>query len=201
MVLAREQRLALDHLGEDAPGAPDVDLDVVLLPRQHDLRRAVVSSRNVARHLGILQAGEAEVADLEIAVLVDEDVAGLEVAVDDAGRVDVFQSALHGCVSWLSYGAHVACRMGKCGGGEDGDLAYHDLIQEVLDELRLEGARSEEAVEIRAEELSDEIAGDRASASRCKKRGTFRKGRGERRRMPPNDSHVHVLQGRDEDVA
>lgn len=126
MILAGEQRLALNHLGEDAAGAPDVDLDVVFLPRQHDLRSAVVSSRHVARHLGILQAREAEIADLQIAVLVDEDVAGLEVAVDDTGGVDVFQSP-------------------------------HDLVQEVLDELRLEWPRSKESVEICAEELGDEV--------------------------------------------
>lgn len=71
VVLAREQRLALEHLGEDAAGAPDVDLDIVLLPGEHDLGGAVVSGRDVAGHLGVLDAGEAEVADLEIAVLVD----------------------------------------------------------------------------------------------------------------------------------
>lgn len=38
--------------------------DVVLLPGQHDLGRSIVSRRDVACHLGILQAGEAEVADL-----------------------------------------------------------------------------------------------------------------------------------------
>ena len=38
--------------------------------------------------------GKTEVADLEIAVLVDENVAGLEIAVDDACRVDIFQTAL-----------------------------------------------------------------------------------------------------------
>jgi hypothetical protein len=94
VVLAGEQRLALEHLGENAAGAPDVHLDVVFLPREHDLRRPVVSRRNVARHLRILDARQAKVADLEVAVLVDQDVAGLQVAVDDAGRVDVLQAAL-----------------------------------------------------------------------------------------------------------
>lgn len=64
------------------------------LPREHDLGRAVVPRRNVTRHLGVLDARQAEVADLEIAILVDEDVAGLQVSVDDTGRVDVFQAAL-----------------------------------------------------------------------------------------------------------
>jgi hypothetical protein len=36
----------------------------------------------------------AEVADFEVAVVVDEDVRGLEIAMDDACRVDIFQAAL-----------------------------------------------------------------------------------------------------------
>lgn len=43
VVLAREQRLALQHLSKDAPRAPDVDLDIVLLPCEHDFGGAVVS--------------------------------------------------------------------------------------------------------------------------------------------------------------
>ena len=44
VVLAREERLALEHLGEDAARAPYVDLDVVLLPGEHDLGSPVVTS-------------------------------------------------------------------------------------------------------------------------------------------------------------
>lgn len=43
MIFARKQRFALQHLGEDASRAPNVHLDVVLLPCEHDLRRTVVS--------------------------------------------------------------------------------------------------------------------------------------------------------------
>lgn len=70
--------------------------DVVLLPREHDLGGSVVARRDVARHLRVGEAREAEVADLEVAVLVDEDVGRLEVAVDDAGRVHVLEAALQG---------------------------------------------------------------------------------------------------------
>jgi hypothetical protein len=41
-----------------------------------------------------LNAGQAKVADFEIAVLVDEDVAWFEIAVDDTGWVDVFETSL-----------------------------------------------------------------------------------------------------------
>lgn len=94
MVLSGEERLALEHLGEDATSAPDIDFHVVLLPGEHDLGGSVVSGGDVASHLRVLDSSETEVANLEIAVLVDEDVAGLEVAVDDAGRVHVLETPL-----------------------------------------------------------------------------------------------------------
>lgn len=156
MILPRKQWLPLQHLGKDAARAPDIDLDVVLLPRQHDLGRAVVARRDVARHLRVLDAREPEVADLEVAVLVDEDVGGLEVAVHDAGAVDVFEAA-------------------------------KDLIEEVLDELLFEGAGGEEAVEVGAEELGDEVAGAVLGGRFYVVCG---RGRG-----------VHVFEGGNEDVA
>lgn len=94
MVLSGEQGLALEHLSKDASRAPNVNLHIVLLPREHDFRCSVVSRRDVTRHLGVLYTGETEVANLEIAVLVDENVAGLEIAVHNTSRVDVFQSTL-----------------------------------------------------------------------------------------------------------
>lgn len=90
MVLAREQRFALQHLSEDAPCTPNIDLYVVLLPRKHDLRCSVVPSRHVTGHLGVLDTGQAEVANLEIAVLVDQNVTRFEVSVNDACRVNIF---------------------------------------------------------------------------------------------------------------
>jgi hypothetical protein len=94
VVLSREKGLALEHLGEDAACTPDVYLDVVLLPREHDLRRSVVSRRDIAGHLRVLDTCKAKVANLQIAVLVDEDVGGFEVTVDNAGGVYVFQTTL-----------------------------------------------------------------------------------------------------------
>ena len=90
MILPRKQGFPLQHLRKNAPRAPNINLDIILLPRQHDLGGAVVPRRYVARHLRILDARQSEVADLEIAVLVHQDVGGLEVAVDHASGVDVF---------------------------------------------------------------------------------------------------------------
>lgn len=94
MVLAWEQRLSVKHFSKDAARAPDVDLDVILLPGEHDLGGAVISRGHISSHLGVLDPGQAEIADLEIAVLIDEDVAGLQVAMNNTGGMDVFQTAL-----------------------------------------------------------------------------------------------------------
>jgi hypothetical protein len=78
-VLAREKRLALEHLGKDTSRAPDVDCqsatpliphlarltgNVVLLPSQHDLGSPVVPSRDVSRHLRILDPCQTKIANL-----------------------------------------------------------------------------------------------------------------------------------------
>lgn len=84
MVLSREQRLALEHFGEDTSCAPNIDLYVVLLPREHNLWRSVVPGGNIAGHLGILDTGQAKIANLEIAVLINQDVARFQVSVNDA---------------------------------------------------------------------------------------------------------------------
>jgi hypothetical protein len=118
--------------------------DIVLLPRQHDLWRTVVSSRNVTSHLRVLDSGKTEIANLQIAVLVDKNVGRLEIAVDDTGRVDVFETTLGG-VNMLLKGAV----------RKD---TYEDLVQEVLDELLLQRARGEQTVEICAKELGHKVA-------------------------------------------
>ena len=148
VVLAGEQRLALEHLGKDAPGAPDVHLDVVLLPREHDLGGPVVPRRHVARHLRVLDARQPKVADLEVAVLVDQDVTRFEVAVDDAGGVDVFETALGDLI--------LAKGIGQS--GEEGGETNHDLVEEILNELLLEWPRREKPVEIGPQQFCDKVS-------------------------------------------
>jgi hypothetical protein len=79
-----------------------------------------------------LNSGEAEVANLQVAVLVDQDVAGFQVSVDDAGGMNVFQAALGTCQLRLG------CYMGCCFAG-----THHDLVEKVLDELLLQRPRCE----------------------------------------------------------
>ena len=94
MVFTGEQRLAVQHLCENTARTPDVDLNVVLLPCEHDLGRAVVSGRDVAGHLRVLDAGQTKIADFEIAVFVDQNIAGFKIAMHDTGRVHIFQTSL-----------------------------------------------------------------------------------------------------------
>ena len=94
MILSREQRLAFQHLCKNASRTPDINLHIILLPCKHNLGCSVVSCRDISGHLRVLNTGETEVADLEVAVLVDEDIAGLEITVNDSCRVNIFQSAL-----------------------------------------------------------------------------------------------------------
>ena len=65
---------------------------------EHDLGRPVPPCGHVlCQHprvvvAGVAHPGQPEVADLEVAVGVQEDVGGLQVPVEDVGRVNVFQS-------------------------------------------------------------------------------------------------------------
>ena len=74
----------------------------VLLEGKHDFWRAVPSCRDVFRHETRLRARglggldrpcEAKVADLEVAVGVQEQVRGLKVAVDDVGGMQRLERA------------------------------------------------------------------------------------------------------------
>ncbi|KAG5458717.1 MAG: hypothetical protein BJ554DRAFT_1008, partial [Olpidium bornovanus] len=101
VVPPREQGLPAEHLGEDAPDAPDVDRLGVLLERQHDLRCAVPPRGDVLGHevvrpvalVGAGAAGEAEVADLKVAVGVQQQIAGFQVAVQHVGGMHELQRA------------------------------------------------------------------------------------------------------------
>ena len=91
-ILSGKEGLALKHLSENASRAPDVDGDIVFLPREHDLGGPIITRRHVAGHLRILYSGKTKVtylgccavsqrkagqegSDLEIAILVYKDVA------------------------------------------------------------------------------------------------------------------------------
>ena len=94
MILSWEQWLSLQHLRKDAGRTPNIHFHVVLLPCEHDFRGAIIPGRDIACHLGVLDTGKAEVANFQIAVFVDKDVARFQITMDDTRRVDIFQSPL-----------------------------------------------------------------------------------------------------------
>lgn len=149
MVLSGEKRLALQHFGEDAACTPDIHLHIVLLPSEHDLGGSVVTCGDIARHLGILDSRQTEIANLQIAVFIDENVAGLEVSVDHTSGVNIFQATLSSR-QWLCAIFQISAK-----------LTYQNLVKEVLNKLLLEGPRSQKTVEISSQELGDEIAVNR----------------------------------------
>lgn len=101
VILSWEQRFAFQHLCEYTSRTPNINFHVILLPCKHDLWSSVVSCRDISCHLRILNTSETEIADLKIAVLVDEDVAGLEITMNDACRVNIFQSTLKSSISLI----------------------------------------------------------------------------------------------------
>jgi hypothetical protein len=94
VILPWEEWLSLQHFRKDASSAPDIYLYIVFLPCQHNFRSTVVSCRDVTSHLWVLDTGETEITNLQVAVLVDENVGWFEISVNDTGRVDIFQATL-----------------------------------------------------------------------------------------------------------
>lgn len=155
MVLAGKEGLSFQHLGEDTACTPNIHLDVVLLPSEHDLRSSVVSGRHIAGHLRILNTGQAKVANFQVAVLVDKDVARLQVTVDHTGGMNVFQSTLK---SGESVSSSSQCRARVC------YKTDQNLVQEVLNELLLQWTGGQETVEVSSEKLGDKVTAEDISA-------------------------------------
>ncbi len=90
--VAREQGLAGAHLGKDAADRPHVDAGGVLAAAEQNLRGAVPEGDDlvgVGAQGDAERAGQAEVGELEVALAVDQQVLGLEIAVQDAMAVAV----------------------------------------------------------------------------------------------------------------
>mmetsp|Transcript_52402 Transcript_52402/g.162021 ORF Transcript_52402/g.162021 Transcript_52402/m.162021 type:complete len:362 (-) Transcript_52402:63-1148(-) len=99
-VVAREKRLPPQHLRKDAADGPDVDGSGVVDPGAEDLRCPVPARADVLRHGARLEllvrkahARKPKVTDFEVAICVNKQVPGLEVAVDHLRRVHVLHAA------------------------------------------------------------------------------------------------------------
>lgn len=83
------------HLGEHAPGAPQVDAGVVRRGAQQQLRWPVPQRHHPARHRRrrrrVEHVGEPEVGDLELAAAAHQQVRALDVAVHHPPRMAVLE--------------------------------------------------------------------------------------------------------------
>ena len=94
--VAREQGLAQQQLPHYAANAPDISAFFVGLRPQENLGGSVPAGGDfLSEHNVLLRAisgktpGQAEIANLQMAIGIDEYVAGLEVPVDDLSRVQI----------------------------------------------------------------------------------------------------------------
>lgn len=98
-ILAREQRLAAQHLGQNAAHTPHINGLGVFLERQHDLRGTVPASSHIFRHEARVvvgrggRASKTEIAHLQIAVGIEQEVGGLQITVQDVGRMHGLESS------------------------------------------------------------------------------------------------------------
>lgn len=74
-----------EHLGKNASCAPHVDCVAILLPCQHDFWGPVISCHDIASHLVVLFPRESKVTDFKIAVVVNEEILGFQVTMDNTG--------------------------------------------------------------------------------------------------------------------
>jgi hypothetical protein len=87
-----EQRLAGGHLGENAANGPHVDTSRVLATAEQDLGRAVPESDDfvsVGAERDTKSASQTKIGQLQVALLVDEQVLWLKIAVQDAVGVAI----------------------------------------------------------------------------------------------------------------
>lgn len=90
IVLSREENFSQNHLRQNTSDAPDIYSIGVFLPSQYDLWSSIVSCGDIASHLLVLFSSQPKVTDFQVAVVVEQDVARFEVAMDDTGRMNEF---------------------------------------------------------------------------------------------------------------
>ena len=95
VVLPREEGLPAQNLGQDAPHRPDINRARVILAAEQQLRRPVPPRDHVLGHEPPLRRRprQAKVAYFQVAVRVQEQVAGLQIAVQHLRGVNVLEPA------------------------------------------------------------------------------------------------------------
>ena len=95
VVLPREEGLPAQNLGQDAPHRPDINRARVILAAEQQLRRPVPPRDHVLGHEPPLRRRprQPKVAYFQVAVRVQEQVAGLQIAVQHLRGVNVLEPA------------------------------------------------------------------------------------------------------------
>ena len=133
-ILSWEEWLSTQHLRQNTSHGPDINGLSVLLESQHDLRRTVPSRGNILGHetaVVFLRGGRAsksEIANLQVAVGVQQQVRRLQVAVENVGGVH----GLQGTESLVN--EVLAVIIGQILGT---DNAVHVRLHELLNEVDL----------------------------------------------------------------
>ena len=109
----------------------------VALEAQHDLGGPVPSGSDVLGHVACVllgvhgeTPGQTKIADLELAVGIDEQVTGLQISVQDVGRVDILETAQ----DLVDEGLEVGVGEGLAGSDNGSQIAFHELCQMVSTE-------------------------------------------------------------------
>lgn len=151
IVSALEEGTAAKQLGQNATNRPHINYKTwksvkqsreeedkktphtgfrVALEAQHDLGRTVPSRGDVFGHVtGILlwvdreASSQTKVANLELAVCIDQQVSGLEITVQHVGRVDVLETA----EDLVDEGLEMGIGQGLAGTDNGSKIAFHEL--------------------------------------------------------------------------
>lgn len=148
IVTALEEGPATQQLGQNATHGPNIDWELisysagvwgvsgthtgfrVALEAQHDFRRTVPSCGDIFRHVSCIllrvdgeTTGQTEIANLQLAIRVDEKVSGLQITVQNVGRMDVFETA----EDLVNEGLEMGVGEGLSGANDSGQIALHQF--------------------------------------------------------------------------
>lgn len=85
MVFTWKEGRSPEHLGKNASCAPHVNGVAIFLPCQHDFWGPVISCHDIAGHLVVLLPRESKITNFKITIVVNEEILGLQVTMDNTG--------------------------------------------------------------------------------------------------------------------
>lgn len=110
----------------------------VALERKHDFRRSVPSRCDIFSHISCIlfrvntePSRQTEIADLKLAIGVDQQVAGFEITVEHVGAVDIFETAK----DLVNERLEVGIGQGLSGADDGGKIALHEFCGLEVSEL------------------------------------------------------------------